>query len=271
MNVKQGKSVIWLFLKILLWVTISVKISWRDLFIDMVVDRFVCKNNQIVLFPCLTFILKAGLGLPKTYLIIKNKQRNNKTTQKRKGKTAFLPHRWGNKTFIEGYTWKWSCSVVNIAKIHHPVKVDIPIELILVNGARFVTRVIHSAQPTLIHSEKSQLAFLQSDSVSSSFPEVIFLENYGQLGLKRWDYSSAGGIEKIDGYWIACVRLRGHPYITSSVEDIGNDTWEDIGLPNGGPDNDGNRGRNLLGQDTVSPGTYGQWSLFKYRYSTSFK
>jgi len=40
--------------------------SRRDLFIDMVIDMFIFKNNQIALFPCFTFIPKAGVGLPKT-------------------------------------------------------------------------------------------------------------------------------------------------------------------------------------------------------------
>jgi len=55
-KVKQGKSSIWLFLKI--WLTISMESSWRDLFIDMVVDRFILKNNHITLYFCSTFIPK---------------------------------------------------------------------------------------------------------------------------------------------------------------------------------------------------------------------
>jgi len=39
--------------------------SWRDLFIDVVVDRFILKNNQITLSPYFTFIPKRGEGLPK--------------------------------------------------------------------------------------------------------------------------------------------------------------------------------------------------------------
>jgi len=40
--------------------------SRRDHFIDMVVDRFICKSNQITLSPCSTFIPKTGVGLAKT-------------------------------------------------------------------------------------------------------------------------------------------------------------------------------------------------------------
>jgi len=46
MKVKQGKSVIWLFSKIHLRITISMGSFQRDLFIDMVVDRFILKNNR---------------------------------------------------------------------------------------------------------------------------------------------------------------------------------------------------------------------------------
>jgi len=41
--------------------------SRRDLFIDMVVDKFIFKGNQrVTLPPCFTFTPKAGEGLPKT-------------------------------------------------------------------------------------------------------------------------------------------------------------------------------------------------------------
>jgi len=40
--------------------------SRRDLFIDMIVDRFNFKSNQITLSPCSTFTPETGLGLPKT-------------------------------------------------------------------------------------------------------------------------------------------------------------------------------------------------------------
>jgi len=32
----------------------------------MVIDRFILNNNQIMLFPCFTFIPKTGIGLTKT-------------------------------------------------------------------------------------------------------------------------------------------------------------------------------------------------------------
>jgi len=40
--------------------------SRQDLFIDMVVDRFIIKNYQITLSLCFTFIIKIGQGLSKT-------------------------------------------------------------------------------------------------------------------------------------------------------------------------------------------------------------
>jgi len=40
--------------------------SRRDLFIDMAVDRFSFKNNQITLFLCFTSIPKTGNEKPKT-------------------------------------------------------------------------------------------------------------------------------------------------------------------------------------------------------------
>jgi len=43
--------------------------SGRDLFIDMVVDWFILKNNQNTLFLCFTFIPKSGVGLAKTGVI----------------------------------------------------------------------------------------------------------------------------------------------------------------------------------------------------------
>jgi len=39
--------------------------SLRDLFIDMVVDRFIFKNDRLALFSCFT-LPKTGVGLPKT-------------------------------------------------------------------------------------------------------------------------------------------------------------------------------------------------------------
>jgi len=64
MKVKQGKSVIWLFLKILM--NNHIESSRRDLFIDMIVDSFIFNNNLITLAPCFTFIPKTAVGLPKT-------------------------------------------------------------------------------------------------------------------------------------------------------------------------------------------------------------
>jgi len=40
--------------------------SQRDLFIDMVVERFIFKNNLIMLSLCFTFTPKTGVELPKT-------------------------------------------------------------------------------------------------------------------------------------------------------------------------------------------------------------
>jgi len=56
MNMKQGKSIVWLFLQISLSTPISMKRSYRKLFIDVVVARGVLKNNEITLFHCFTFM-----------------------------------------------------------------------------------------------------------------------------------------------------------------------------------------------------------------------
>jgi len=40
--------------------------SRRNLLIDMVVNRFILKNNQTTLSPCFAFMPKTGVGLPKT-------------------------------------------------------------------------------------------------------------------------------------------------------------------------------------------------------------
>jgi len=66
MKVKQGKSVIRLFSKFNISTTISMKRSRPELFIDIAVHRDIFWNNQIVLYPCFTFIPKAGMGLPET-------------------------------------------------------------------------------------------------------------------------------------------------------------------------------------------------------------
>jgi len=42
--------------------------SRRDLIIDMAVDKFIFKNNQITLCPCFNFILKTGVRLPTTWV-----------------------------------------------------------------------------------------------------------------------------------------------------------------------------------------------------------
>jgi len=39
--------------------------SQRGLFIDMVVDMFIFKNNQMALAPCFIFIPETGVRLPK--------------------------------------------------------------------------------------------------------------------------------------------------------------------------------------------------------------
>ena len=43
-----------------------MKRSRRELSVNVVIHRFIFKNNQITPFPCLTFIPKPGIGLPKT-------------------------------------------------------------------------------------------------------------------------------------------------------------------------------------------------------------
>jgi len=43
--------------------------SRRDLLIEMVVERFIFKNNEITLSPCFTFIPKTGVRLLKTGLV----------------------------------------------------------------------------------------------------------------------------------------------------------------------------------------------------------
>jgi len=46
MQEKRGKSVILLFLEIFLRITTSMKSSRRDLFIDMVDERFILKKSR---------------------------------------------------------------------------------------------------------------------------------------------------------------------------------------------------------------------------------
>jgi len=62
-TVKQGESVIWLFLKINISITISMKRSRQELSIDMVIHWGIFKYKEIALLPCFTFIPKtAGLS-----------------------------------------------------------------------------------------------------------------------------------------------------------------------------------------------------------------
>ena len=49
-----------------LWIIISLESSGPDLFINMVVDRFIFKNNQITLSPSFSFIPVTDVGLPET-------------------------------------------------------------------------------------------------------------------------------------------------------------------------------------------------------------
>lgn len=51
--------------KIPLRKTIPMMTSQRDVFVDMVVDRVIFKNNQITLSPCSTVKPTTGLGLSK--------------------------------------------------------------------------------------------------------------------------------------------------------------------------------------------------------------
>jgi len=72
--VKHGACVIWLFLKINLSRTISLKRSCRELSIDMFILRGIHKNKLITLFPGFTSIPETGVsfyyvGLPKTGII----------------------------------------------------------------------------------------------------------------------------------------------------------------------------------------------------------
>jgi len=43
-----------------------MKSSRREVLIDMVVYRFIFRNNPITLYPCFTLIPKTGVELPKT-------------------------------------------------------------------------------------------------------------------------------------------------------------------------------------------------------------
>jgi len=62
MKVKQEEGVIWVLLKINLSTITSIKRSRRELSIDMVILIGICKNDQIILFPCFNFIPKKGVS-----------------------------------------------------------------------------------------------------------------------------------------------------------------------------------------------------------------
>jgi len=57
-QVKQGRNVFRLFLKIPICITISMDCSSRDFCIDMIVDMLIFKNNQITISLCFTLIPK---------------------------------------------------------------------------------------------------------------------------------------------------------------------------------------------------------------------
>jgi len=63
LKVKQGKGVIWLFLKAALSLTTAIDSFRRDLyFIDLNFDRFIYKFDQITPFPCFVHTPKTGMG-----------------------------------------------------------------------------------------------------------------------------------------------------------------------------------------------------------------
>jgi len=49
--------------------SISMKSSRRELSVNVVIVRYIGKNNQITLFPCFTLTPKTGVELPKTGII----------------------------------------------------------------------------------------------------------------------------------------------------------------------------------------------------------
>jgi len=65
MKIKQGESVILLFLKINRSITMSMKRSRRELSID-IVDMFIFWSDIIGLRPFFTFVPQTGIGQPKT-------------------------------------------------------------------------------------------------------------------------------------------------------------------------------------------------------------
>ena len=65
MTVKLIRSIVYLFFKISFPTTIPMESSRRDLFIDMLFDRFILMNTQITHFPNFTSIPKSSImGLP---------------------------------------------------------------------------------------------------------------------------------------------------------------------------------------------------------------
>jgi len=71
MKVRQKKSAMCLLLKISWWITISMESSRRDLFIDMVVDRYIFKNTLITLVTCFIFMPKTDVGLQRLIFTVK--------------------------------------------------------------------------------------------------------------------------------------------------------------------------------------------------------
>jgi len=51
MKLKREKCALKLFLRINSYTTISLKRSRRELFINMVIERFIFENTQLTLFP----------------------------------------------------------------------------------------------------------------------------------------------------------------------------------------------------------------------------
>jgi len=63
MKVKQGESVIWLFSKINMPTTVSLKRSRQELSINVVIHGGISTNNQITFFPSFIFI-------PQTWVVV---------------------------------------------------------------------------------------------------------------------------------------------------------------------------------------------------------
>jgi len=69
MKVKQGKSAIWLFLKINISITISMKRSRRELSIDMVIHVYLKKISSSPVLPSYLMLPKAAVNF---YCVIFN-------------------------------------------------------------------------------------------------------------------------------------------------------------------------------------------------------